>query len=242
MATSRGKADEFKRKFEGREVLDGLLELAGSAMDSDQVLEAMEEANRQGEQVAGLIPTFFEEEPRFTDPSLAQRMFENLLGLWDAVAAGKPVRLDPPPPRPPKKAPPPPPGYFHPGEVTAEWLASARVYLKDAEPRTRNRLHDAFENREDALLTWLDEQALSDEGYSCARQALFELFAMLELGLPRGVGSARVERASLDAEVAPQALRELAEQAVRRSPDAEAKQVADAVMQGLSALWRVRRQ
>ena len=39
------------------------------------------------------------------------------------------------------------------------------------------RLRHAFENRQDALLTSLDERGLSDEGYGALRQVLVELHA-----------------------------------------------------------------
>lgn len=135
----------------------------------------------------------------------------------------------------PSRAPaerPPPFGIDGPDEAFVE---KAREYLDALEPRDRQRLEHAFENRQDALLGYLDEQGLTDDGYACARQLLFELFSMIELGWPPGVGSTTLGLAGAkrgNGEV-PAAL----VSCVARAPS----EARDAVMRGLEALWSARK-
>jgi hypothetical protein len=115
-------------------------------------------------------------------------------------------------------------------------------------------LSHAFENRQDALLGFLDERGLSDDGYGCARHLLFELFAMIELGWPPGV--ANVELGDLEGSTVgsgelpvPEALKAYADEVLfeaasdEETPLAgeELARVQDAVNRGLAALWRARR-
>jgi len=151
MSRSRDRGADFQRQFEGAQTLDGLLDLAGSPLDTAGVLARMQAARAEGTAYSDVIPTFFEEEPRFPSPDIARRLYQNLLGLWDLVEEGKAVRLDdgPRPPRP-KKVKPSPPPPFHPGEPSAEFIESAWRYLEDDE-KSRTRLTHAFENRQDAM-------------------------------------------------------------------------------------------
>lgn len=188
---ARRDRSHFDRRFEGADVLGGLLELAGSPYGPEEVLHAFRDARKAGLPATDVIPTLFPEEPHFPDRDTAQRLFQNLLGLWD-LAPGK-VTLAAPGPRPkkPRPVPPPPLGGRDPGP---EWVEMAWRYLED-DPRARQRLLHSFENRQDALVTFLDEQGLSDEGYGVLRQLASELHAMLELGC--GAAPARVDPAAL---------------------------------------------
>src|SRR5688572_12919776 len=100
MSRSRSKRMDFVHHFEGAQVLDGLLELAGASHDSLTVLAHMRQAHAEGRSSQEVIPHLFGREPRFESPELARRLFQNLLGLWDLVEEGKPVRLEEGP-RPP---------------------------------------------------------------------------------------------------------------------------------------------
>ena len=60
-----------------------------------------------------------------------------------------------------------------------------------------DRLVHAFENRQDALLQYLEERGFSEDAWGMARSLFFELFAFIELGWPGGVRS--VSAADLDA-------------------------------------------
>jgi hypothetical protein len=187
-----GRSDaSFDRRFEGAGLLAELLELAGSPYGPEEVLAHFRDAQKAGLAAGDVIPTLFPEEPRFQDPGLARRLFQNLLGLWD-LSPGK-VSLALPGPRT-KKAKPERPEALGEAPPTTEWVESAWRFL-DQDASARTRFLHSFENRQDALLTFLDEQPLSDEGYGVLRHLAFELHAMLELGC--GTAPGRVDPAAL---------------------------------------------
>lgn len=249
-AMSRSDRQAFTRRFEGREVLDELLDLAGSPLSTEQALQAMRAGQREGKSHAEVIPSFFEGEPHFESPELARRLYQNLLGLWDLAESGRPFSLEgklrPPRPKKEKPTPPAPFGKSGPDEAFVE---AAWRYLEDVGERERTRLRHAFENRQDALLGSLDDEGLSDEGYAVARQLLFELFSMIELGWPAGVRSAISPGLSHQAgQESPAALRAYAEEALfeaeqdEQSPlsSEEAARVRGVVDKWLGALWNAR--
>ena len=170
-------APEFVRRFEGPEVLQELLEVAGSTLSPEEVLQRFRSAQAEGASAPEVIPALLPEAPRFPNPDIARRLFQNLLGLWDASASGD-FRLAGTVPRPrPEKVPPPgAPGL---GGVDLAAVEAVRTWLA-ADRRARERLTDSFENRQDALLGSLDERGLSDEGWGVLRQLAFELHAVLE--------------------------------------------------------------
>lgn len=252
MSRSRSKQMEFVRNFEGVQVLDGLLQLAGTSHDSLTVLAHMRQAHTEGRSSQEVIPGLFEQEPRFESPELARRLFQNLLGLWDLVEEGKSVRLEdgPRPPRP-KKQKVEPPRPFGPAEPDTAFVEAAWRYLEDDE-KARTRLHDAFENKQDALLGALDDAGLTDEGYGVARHLLFELHAMLELGWPQGLSSVApkaMEDPGTEASPVPTALAAYADEALFEAeqdeehpltPEELAK-VRTLVKRGTAALWSARK-
>jgi hypothetical protein len=252
MSRSRGRGTDFVHHFEDAQTLDGLLELAGSTCDTYEVLTRMRAARAEGQRHDAVIPTLFPGEPRFASPELAQRLFQNLLGLWDLVEEGKPIPLEqgPRPPRPKKVKPVRPPG-FAPGEPGSEFVEAAWRYLEDDEKERTRRQH-SFDNRQDALLGALDVAGLTDEGYAVARHLLFELHAMMELGWPPGLASvdpAALEREDTEAPPVPQALAAYAEEALFEAEQdeehplsaEELARVRTYVRRGLAAFWHARK-
>ncbi|MGZ3460173.1 MAG: hypothetical protein ACXU86_16925 [Archangium sp.] len=252
MSRSRSKQMDFVHHFEGAQVLDGLLQLAGTSHDSLTVLAHMRQAHAEGRPSQEVIPSLFQREPHFDSPELARRLFQNLLGLWDLVQEGKSVRLEAGPREPrPKKQKVEPPRPFVPGEPDTAFVEAAWRYLEDDE-RARTRLHDAFENKQDPLLGELDAAGLTDEGYAAARHLLFELHAMLELGWPQGLASVApeaMEDSGTEALPVPAALAAYADEALFEaeqdeehplSPEELAK-VRTRVKRGLAALWSARK-
>jgi hypothetical protein len=237
----------FDRRFEGASVLAGLLELAGCADSPEEVLAQFRQARAAGLAAGDVIPTLFSEEPRFQDVTQARRLFQNLLGLWD-LSAG-PVSVALPGPRP-RKVRPLPPGPFGEAPPTAEWVKSAWAYM-DQDPRARQRLLHSFENRQDALVSFLDEEPLSDEGYGVLRHLAFELHAMLELGC--GMAPARVDPAALmgspGGDGGPSAFVSYADEALFEAeqdeeapvPAAERAALREWVKKLVAALWAARR-
>jgi hypothetical protein len=246
-----GRSSEFEPRFEGRETLDGLLELCGALVDTEQALHAMREAHAEGHSKQEVIPSFFEGEPKPPSPEIARKLFQNLLGLWELVETGKKVPLDETPQVRVKKTPPSLPEPFGEGVPSEEFVDQAWKYLEGATPKDRSRLMDAFENRQDTLVSHLDDSGLSDEGYATARQLCFEVFAMLELGTPRGTRAVRLEELTGKTvrQDAPPSLTAYVDEALYEaqhdeeqplSPE-EAAGVRERVMEGLVALWNARR-
>ena len=239
-------------------MLDGLLDLTGSALDTNEVIGRFAAGVAAGETPSSVIPTLFDGEPRFPDPDIARRLYQNLLGLWDLVASGKKIELGGPErtkrEKKEKREKPTPPEAFEPEQgPTPAYVEAAWKYLEElpeGDPRTLERLNHAFENRQDSLMQWLDEAGLSDEAYATARYLLFELFAMLELGWPGGVGS--VPRAWLEAqepaEAAPSTLASYVDEVLFEAGQDEevplsSDQIAEVrsrVGRGLRALWNAR--
>ena len=176
---ARAEITEFAHRFESPELLHELLAGAGSPLAPDEVLERFRAGHAEGARAAEVIPGLFPEPPRFPDPEVARRLFQNLLGLWDAAASPEFRFRTPPPPRQ-RPARSPPPGRAGPRGVNAEYVQRVRDWLA-GDRRARERLTDSFENRQDALLGSLDERGLSDEGWGVLRHLAFELHAVLEL-------------------------------------------------------------
>lgn len=225
----------FSPRFQGRETLDGLLDLAGSPFETAQVKERFEEAVHQGASKSDVIPTLFESEPHFPDPSMAKQLYENLFGLWELVQSGRPVVLDRPA-KAPRPEPISPPGPFG-DSPDAGWIDRAWQYVDGLDGKSQARLMDAFENRQDALLSWLDEAGLSDEDYGQARERLFELWAMIQSGWPAGLSAARPGKAGAGV---PDPLRTFLTEALFEEEVPEGSPIRPVVAAGLEALWNAR--
>ena len=239
----------FAHRFESPEVLAELLEIAGCPLEPEEVLRRFRAGRDGGAAASEVIPTLFPEPPRFPNPDLARRLFQNLLGLWDASAAPDfrlPSRTDAPRlTRPERVAAPGPPG---PGGPTAAYVDAVRAWLA-SDRRARDRLADSFENRQDALLGSLDERGLSDEGWGVLRQLAFELHAVLEHA--DGAAPASVPPEALEGDPAAQVPVELiglVDQALAPAeqdgqgpvPPAERETLRTLGRQVLGALWEAR--
>jgi|KBSMisStandDraft_5_1062788.scaffolds.fasta_scaffold00404_2 hypothetical protein len=245
----RGReALEFARRFESADVLAELLAIAGSPLSPDEVLRRFRAGRVEGAEANEIIPTLFPEPPRFPDPDVARRLFQNLLGLWDASASpGFVLEQRPPIPRPrPAKAPAP--GPARPAGPDPAYIEAVRSWLA-MDRRARDRLNDSFENRQDALLGSLDERGLSDEGWGVLRQLAFELHAVLEHA--DGAAPASVPPEALEgdpAAKAPVELIGLVDQALAPAeqdgpgpvPPAERETIRTLGRQVLGALWEAR--
>ncbi len=169
--------EKFAREFEGYEVLDSLLAQTGAVALAEDVAEAFAQAAKDGADARDVIADLWAEEPRFSSPAQAARTFGNLLALFDLVASGKAGAKKAPKVKRVKAARPEP----FDGEPTLEFFAAASRYFDDYQKEHERHVH-AFDNRQDALMQWLDSEAGSDEVFALCRYALLELFAALELG------------------------------------------------------------
>lgn len=240
-------AQEFTHRLKSAEVLEVLLASAGSPLDAEAVLVRFRTGRSEGLDSSEVIPTLFPTPPHFANPDIARRLFQNLLGLWDA-SADPDFRL--PVSRPKRKAAPrlERPGQVGPAFPDIAYLLRVRTWLS-ADPRGRARLHDAFENRQDALLTSLDERGLSDEGWAVLRHLAFELHAVLELA--DGAAPASVPPVALAGTPStdlPVQLQGLVDQAFASAeqdlagpvPESERAEIRALARQVLGALWAAR--
>jgi hypothetical protein len=245
-------APDFVHQFEGAEVLEALLQASGSHLSADEAFGVLREGFSQRRSVGEVIPSLFKGEPRFPDPSVAKRLFQNLLGLWDLLESDRPIALHAPPDFAPARPGQAAPGAFAPDGPDRKFVENAWRYLEDLDKRGRNRLQHSFENRQDSLVGFLEEQELSDAGLDCAEQLVFELFCMIELGWPSGtrpVLRSELEQREQNAKQSPTALLEYADEQIFEaeqdeelplSPD-EAAEVRGIVTRCLRALWAARR-
>jgi len=227
----------MNRRFEGARRLDALLERAGSIADTESVAEAFLKAQNDGVPAAVVIQALFEEEPRFADRDDAPALFGNLFGLWDLIASGERVDLKADFKREKKPKPPPPPPKFPKEGPGAEWVEGAFGWLEACPEKERTKLEHAFDNRADALVTWLDESGAGDAVYGSARQILFELFAMLELGSPNGLGRAPEVPPALAA-WAQEAVFQAATDEDEPLSAEESEELGRLVSEGLKTLWQ----
>lgn len=176
-----GDEDALVRRFDGRATLDALLAKSGALGEVDDVVQAFRDAVKKDIPPQPVILALWADEPRFDSPADAERLFSNLLGLYELIAAGQPFDLgaSAAPARVKRARAPAPPPLSGPPE--GDWLEAAWRYLDDA-PKERERLGHAFDNRQDALVSVIDAAGLSDAGFAFARELCFEVFAMLELG------------------------------------------------------------
>jgi hypothetical protein len=170
---------EFERCFEGREVLQKLLEQSGTLADVDDVARAFSLALTQHAPPQAVIEALWDDEPRFESSRHAQRLFSNLLGLFDALGSGTPfdwlVEQ-----KPIKRIKAPKPAPVTAQALDAVFIEAAWNYLEDF-PNEKKKLAHRFDNAFDGLSTWLEAQGLSDEGFSVARHLVFEMFCVFEV-------------------------------------------------------------
>ena len=245
----RKTAEDFRRHFEGAETLDVLLELAGTELTSLEVAKLFIAAKAAGKASGDVIPNLFDAEPRFDNPELARALFANLLGLFDDAERLLPEIVRGPRLPREKARKTLAPALFGAEGPTAEFLETARKHIGD-DARARERLTHSFENRQDALLTWLDEQGLSDQAYGVLRHLLFELHAFLELGTGQGLRAVHPEALGGVHVLLPElgALAAYANASLAREehkepagvPAAEQSAVRTWVEQSLAAFWQAR--
>jgi hypothetical protein len=188
---------EFLRRFEGREALQRLLTSSGSLADVEDVVEAFLQAIRDSVPAPVVIQALWEEEPRFESPAVAEQTFGNLLGLFDLLSNGEAVDLTAPANTirmDPATAPEP----YGDGGPDEAFIAALWKYF-DENPREHERHDHSFDNRHDALVSWLDANGLSDEAFGLARHLLGDVYAIIVAG-GRSIASFPLQDIPVDVE------------------------------------------
>jgi hypothetical protein len=169
----------FERHFEGRDVLQKLLEQSGTLADVEDVANALTQAIAQKAPPQAVIEALWDDEPRFQSPKDAARLFSNLLGLYDLLESGVSVDLSVK-----QKAPKRPkverPESLGESPLSPDFIESAWKYFDDF-PNEKKKLCHRFDNVFHELVTWLDSQSFSDAEFSCARNLVEDVFCILEL-------------------------------------------------------------
>ncbi len=240
--------EKFERRFDGRDVLERLLAESRAIFEFDDVVEAFEEAHREQVPVRDVIADLWDDEPRFSSPHVAQKLYANLFGLFDLIAQGQWPNMPSLEVKPQKtRAPMPVP--LGPNEPDAEFVAQAWRYFDD-HPKERERLAHAFENRQNEVITWLDAQEFSDGAFSLVHQLAGDVFALIELGGTKTANlQARDVLNDISSVTLPQVFSEWIESAVSEArhdesmplSDMEAKRVREASTAIAAALWRASR-
>jgi hypothetical protein len=239
--------DDLERHFEGRAVLEKLLTDTGSLADAEDVVNAFGAALKDSVPVAVVIQALWEDEPRFESPKKARQLFSNLFGLFDLVEAGATIDLATAG-TPTKRARAPKPAPFSSSEGPDDaFVEGAWRYFADA-PKERQRLEHVFDNKQDALVSWLDTQGLTDDAFGLARQLVCDVYAMLELG---GHSCPLVhERAIPEQALLPAALTQWLDEGVFEAeqsdeaplPEAAGQAVRALTARAASALWKPAKQ
>ncbi len=177
--------------YEGPEVLGALLARAGSPHDAEAVAAVFTRAQKAGEARSEVIPGLFPDEPRFDSPDAARRLYSNLFGLWDRVAAGRGAHDDAPEvvAEPPPVPPLPERGSIEGEVVPADVVEACWRNLAASSPRELQRRHDRFTNVQPDLVAWLEATPLPESGALAAMDLAFELWAMLDQAFGERLGT-----------------------------------------------------
>lgn len=176
--------------YEGPEVLSALLAKAGSPSATEDVVVVFQRAQRAGEPRSAVIPTLFASEPRFAGPDEARRLYANLFGLWDRLAAGLGAHDDAPEVVPEPAGPPPMPerGAVPGRLLTPELVEAVWMNLAAAAPREAQRRRDRFMNVQPDLAGWLEAVPLPDSGALAAQDLAFEAWCMFDQAFGERLG------------------------------------------------------
>ncbi len=209
-ARGAGKADAgpiLSRIFEGLDVVDRLLIQADAEVDGRGAASRFAAAIAEGKVPSDVIPSLFPKEPRFRGPEDAMRLYGNLFGLWDRLAAGAdPEGLERVVSAPRETVdeeealfeaiPPavelPPRGSVAGAEVPHEVVEGTWQLLAGLPARERTRRQDRYQNIQSELSEWARlAEGLSGVGQETLEFLCFELAEMFDHAFDRRFGAVR---------------------------------------------------
>ncbi len=185
---------DLPHRFEGDQTLASLLASAGCELTVAEVRLEFEAALEEDPDTAAgeILPLLFETEPRFPDAEAASRLYANLLGLWDQVAArpagALPVLQDAP--AGPRPLPEAPEGAVDGTEIPGDYVTFAARTLVEGDEKVRRRAEDRLENRQGALLDLVRDH-LADAPPE-AEEIAVGLLVIAHEAFRRAFGEARV--------------------------------------------------
>jgi len=174
----RDPGGDLSRSYEGAAVLEALLAASGAAHPIDAIKAVFQQAQADGASPSEVFPALFEGEPHFASPEDARRLYGNLFGLWDRVAAGE---LEEPRARPEKPAAPAviaPPAEIE-GKVLPDGFVQAALGALTTLPeKERTKQRDRFEQRESAVCEAIRELGLPPGAELAGLDLAFEVWLL----------------------------------------------------------------
>lgn len=175
-----GESTPLTREYEGAATLDGLLAGAGASARTPEAVAIFKDALAVGMGPDEVIPDLFEEEPRFKAPAEARRLYANLFGLWDRVAAGGSIEPKPREEAPRRAAAPPPEPMAPP--LSGDFVEAAWKHLVDLPAKDTERWLHKWQNTQPELTEALRVESGEDAAvFDTADTLAFETWAMMEL-------------------------------------------------------------
>jgi hypothetical protein len=174
----RDSGGDLSRVYEGAPVLEALLAAVGAPHPAEAVKALFKEAQLAGALPSEVFPGLFEAEPKFASPEAARRLYGNLFGLWDRIAAGQ---LDEPRSRSEKAAPPPPippPPEVEGALIPDGFVQAALGALTTLPEKERTRQRDRFEQRESELCDAIRQMNLSPGAEQAGLDLAFEVWLL----------------------------------------------------------------
>ena len=178
--TKKDSEGPLGRVYEGAVVLQKLLGASGASVKVPEVIEVFKSAQAGHVEPDEAFPDLFDDEPRFTSAADARRLYANLFGLWDRVAAGGAIEPTGRPESKHREAAPAPEPMAPP--LSAEFVEKAWKHLVDLSPKDMERWLHKWVNTQPELTEALQVEAVDDTAVADTADTLtFEVWAMVEL-------------------------------------------------------------
>ncbi|HEY3448147.1 MAG TPA: hypothetical protein VGK67_17450 [Myxococcales bacterium] len=193
------------RVYEGEAVLQKLLSASGASVKVAEVVELFKSAQVGKVGPDEAFPDLFDDEPKFASTRDARRLYDNLFGLWDRVAAGGPIEPKGRPEARAREGAPAPEPMASP--LSTEFVEAAWKHLVDLPPKDTERWLHKWVNTQPELTEALQLEVGDDLAVGDAADTVtFEVWAMMELAQKTRIRPVLMKefRAQLDSRDAPE--------------------------------------